>query len=32
MDEDLKKCSSFFKDITKKDSYRPSCNICCEKY
>ena len=41
MDEDLKKCSecktfslksNFFKDITKKDGYRPSCKICCQKY
>ena len=41
MDEDLKKCSrckmispksNFVKDITKKDGYRPSCKICCQKY
>ena len=41
MDEDLRKCcqcktfsskSNFFKDITEKDSYRPSCKICCQKY
>ena len=41
MDEDLKKCSKcktfssktkFFRDITKKDSCRPSCKICCQKY
>ena len=41
MDEYLKKCSkcktfssksNFLKDITKKDSYRPSCKIGCQKY
>ena len=41
MIEDLKRCSkcktlssksSFFKDITKKDGYRHSCKIFCEKY
>ena len=41
MDVDLKKCSrckmispksNFVKDITKKDGYRPSCKICCQKY
>ena len=40
MDVDLKKCSickmispksNFVKDITKKDGYRPSCKICCQK-
>ena len=39
--DDVKKCSkcktfssksNFFKDITKKDGYRPSCKICCRKY
>ena len=24
--------SNFFEDITKKDGYRPSCKICCQKY
>ena len=37
---DVKKCSkcgtfssksNFFKDITNKDGYRPSCKICCQK-
>ena len=41
MKEDLKRCSKckffspksiFFKDITKKDSYRHSCKICSQKY
>ena len=41
MDEDLRKCSkcktfssksNFSIDITKKDGYRPSCKICCQKY
>ena len=40
MDEDLKRCckfktfsskSNFFQAITKKDGYRPSCKICCQK-
>ena len=41
MDEDLMKCSKCktfhsksisFRDITKKDSYRPSSKNCCQKY
>ena len=24
--------STFFKDITRKDGYRPSCKICCQRY
>ena len=41
MDEDLKKSSkcktfssksNFFRDITKKYSYRPSCKFCCQKH
>ena len=40
MDEDFKNCSKcktepsksdFYKDITKKDGYRPSCKFCCKK-
>ena len=39
--DDVKKCSkcktfssksTFLKDITKTDGYRPSCTICCQKY
>ena len=39
--DDLKRCSkcrtislksSFYKDITKNDGYRPSCKFCCQKY
>ena len=39
--DDVKECSkcdtfssksNFFKDITEKDDYRPSCKICCQKY
>ena len=39
--DDVKRCSkcktvssksNFYKDITKKDGYRPSCNFCCKKY
>ena len=38
--DDVKKCSkcktsspksNFFEDITKKDDYRPSCKIRCQK-
>ena len=39
--DNVKKCSKcrtffpkpkFFNDITKKDVYRPSCKICCQKF
>ena len=31
MQNDVSK-SNFFKDRTKNDGYRPSCNFCCKKY